>query len=220
MTSIKLWKIGFLKITYNLLIMKIIKSVFEKSSSKISECPKGNLPEFALVGRSNVGKSSLINTLLNKKSIAKTSSKPGKTILINHFKINDKFYLVDLPGYGYARTSKQIIKEIKLIHKSYFKTRKQLLFTLLLIDSRHKLQNIDLEFMKYLNSMMCPFVIIFTKSDKIKSEILNEKIKLYKDSLVSHWEVLPETFVTSAIDNKGVDEILEFVNQSIKKYTI
>lgn len=200
--------------------MKIIKSVFEKSSSKISECPKGNLPEFALVGRSNVGKSSLINTLLNKKSIAKTSSKPGKTILINHFKINDKFYLVDLPGYGYARTSKQIIKEIKLIHKSYFKTRKQLLFTLLLIDSRHKLQKIDLEFMKYLNSMMCPFVIIFTKSDKIKSEILNEKIKLYKDSLVSHWEVLPETFVTSAIDNKGVDEILEFVNQSIKKYTI
>ncbi len=220
MTSIKLWKIGFLKITYNLLIMKIIKSVFEKSSSKISECPKGNLPEFALVGRSNVGKSSLINTLLNKKSIAKTSSKPGKTILINHFKINDKFYLVDLPGYGYARTSKQIIKEIKLIHKSYFKTRKQLLFTLLLIDSRHKLQKIDLEFMKYLNSMMCPFVIVFTKSDKIKSEILNEKIKLYKDSLVSHWEVLPETFVTSAIDNKGVDEILEFVNQSIKKYTI
>ena len=200
--------------------MKITKSVFEKSSSKISECPKGNLPEFALVGRSNVGKSSLINTLLNKKSIAKTSSKPGKTILINHFKINDKFYLVDLPGYGYARTSKQIIKEIKLIHKSYFKTRKQLLFTLLLIDSRHKLQKIDLEFMKYLNSMMCPFVIIFTKSDKIKSDILHEKIKLYKDSLVSHWEVLPETFVTSAIDNKGVDEILEFVNQSIKKYTI
>ncbi len=200
--------------------MKIIKSVFEKSSSKISECPKGNLPEFALVGRSNVGKSSLINTLLNKKSIAKTSSKPGKTILINHFKINDKFYLVDLPGYGYARTSKQIIKEIKLIHKSYFKTRKQLLFTFLLIDSRHKLQKIDLEFMKYLNSMMCPFVIIFTKSDKIKSDILHEKIKLYKDSLVSHWEVLPETFVTSAMDNKGVDEILEFINQSIKKYTI
>ena len=200
--------------------MKIIKSVFEKSSSKISECPKGNLPEFALVGRSNVGKSSLINTLLNKKSIAKTSSKPGKTILINHFKINDKFYLVDLPGYGYARTSKKIIKEIKLIHKSYFKTRKQLLFTLLLIDSRHKLQKIDLEFMKYLNSMMCPFVIVFTKSDKIKSDILHEKIKLYKDSLVSYWEVLPEIFVTSAMDNKGVDEILEFVNQSIKKYTI
>ncbi len=200
--------------------MKIIKSVFEKSSSKISECPKGNLPEFALVGRSNVGKSSLINTLLNKKSIAKTSSKPGKTILINHFKINDKFYLVDLPGYGYANTSKQIIKEIKLIHESYFKTRKQLLFTFLLVDIRHDLQKIDLEFMKYLNSMMCPFVIVFTKSDKIKSDLVSEKIKLYKDSLLSYWEDLPETFVTSAWNNKGVDEILDFVNQSIIKYTI
>ncbi len=200
--------------------MKIIKSVFEKSSSKISECPKGNLPEFALVGRSNVGKSSLINTLLNKKSIAKTSSKPGKTLLINHFKINDKFYLVDLPGYGYANTSKQIIKEIKVIHESYFKTRKQLLFTFLLIDIRHELQKIDLEFMKYLNSMMCPFVIVFTKSDKIKSDLVSEKIKLYKDSLLSYWEDLPNTFVTSAFNNKGVDEILEFMNQSIKKYTI
>ena len=200
--------------------MKIIKSVFEKSSSKISECPKGNLPEFALVGRSNVGKSSLINTLLNKKSIAKTSSKPGKTILINHFKINDKFYLVDLPGYGYANTSKQIIKEIKLIHESYFRTRKQLLFTFLLIDIRHDLQKIDLEFMKYLNSMMCPFVIVFTKSDKIKSDLVSEKIKLYKDSLLSYWEDLPDTFVTSAWNNKGVDEILDFVNQSITKYTI
>ncbi len=200
--------------------MKIIKSVFEKSSSKISECPKGNLPEFALVGRSNVGKSSLINTLLNKKSIAKTSSKPGKTLLINHFKINDKFYLVDLPGYGYANTSKQIIKEIKVIHESYFKTRKQLLFTFLLIDIRHELQKIDLEFMKYLNSMMCPFVIVFTKSDKIKSDLVSEKIKLYKDSLLSYWEDLPDTFVTSACNNKGVDEILDFMNQSIKKYTI
>ena len=200
--------------------MKIIKSVFEKSSSKISECPKGNLPEFALVGRSNVGKSSLINTLLNKKSIAKTSSKPGKTLLINHFKINDKFYFVDLPGYGYANTSKQIIKEIKLIHESYFKTRKQLLFTFLLIDIRHDLQKIDLEFMKYLNSMMCPFVIVFTKSDKIKLDLVSKKIKLYKDSLLSYWEDLPDTFVTSAWNSKGVDEILEFVNQSINKYTI
>ena len=200
--------------------MKIIKSVFEKSSSKISECPKGNLPEFALVGRSNVGKSSLINTLLNKKSIAKTSSKPGKTLLINHFKINDKFYFVDLPGYGYANTSKQIIKEIKLIHESYFKTRKQLLFTFLLIDIRHDLQKIDIEFMKYLNRMMCPFVIIFTKSDKIKSDLVSKKIKLYKDSLLRYWENVPDTFVTSAWNSKGVDEILEFVNQSIKKYTI
>ena len=114
----------------------------------------------------------------------------------------------------------QIIKEIKLIHESYFKTRKQLLFTFLLIDIRHDLQKIDLEFMKYLNSMMCPFVIVFTKSDKIKSDLVSEKIKLYKDSLLSYWEDLPDTFVTSAWNSKGVDEILEFVNQSIKKYTI
>jgi GTP-binding protein len=200
--------------------MKIIKSVFEKSSSKISECPKGNLPEFALVGRSNVGKSSLINTLLNKKSIAKTSSRPGKTLLINHFKINEEFYFVDLPGYGYANTSKQIIKEIKVIHESYFKNRKQLLFTFLLIDIRHDLQKVDLEFMKYLNSMICPFVIVFTKSDKIKSDLISKKTKLYKDSLLRYWEALPNTFVTSAWNNKGVNEILEFVNESIKKYSI
>ena len=162
----------------------------------------------------------MINTLLNKKSIAKTSSKPGKTILINHFKINDKFYFVDLPGYGYANTSKQIIKEIKLIHESYFKTRQQLLFTFLLIDIRHDLQKVDLEFMKYLNSMMCPFVIVFTKSDKINSDLVSKKTKLYKDSLLSYWEALPDTFVTSAINNKGVNELLEFVNQSIKKYSI
>ena len=200
--------------------MKIIKSIFEKSSSKISECPKGNLPEFALVGRSNVGKSSLINKLLNKKSIAKTSSKPGKTQLINHFKINDKFYFVDLPGYGYAKTSKKTIKEIELIHKSYFKSRKQLLYTFLLIDIRHDLQKIDLEFMKYLNSMICPFVIVFTKSDKIKSDLVDIKVKLYKDKLLSYWEDLPDIFITSAWSNKGINEILKFVNQSTIKYSI
>ena len=200
--------------------MKIIKSVFEKSSSKISECPKGNLPEFALVGRSNVGKSSLINTLLNKKSIAKTSSKPGKTLLINHFKINDKFYFVDLPGYGYANTSKKTIKEIEFIHKSYFKSRKQLLFTFLLIDIRHDLQNIDLEFMKYLNNMICPFVIVFTKADKIKSDLVDKKVKLYEDKLLSYWEELPDTFITSAWSKMGINEILNFVNQSTVKYLI
>ena len=127
---------------------------------------------------------------------------------------------MDLPGYGYAKASKQIIKEIKLIHESYFKTRQQLLFTLLLIDIRHDLQKVDLEFMKYLNNMMCPFVIVFTKSDKIKSDLVSKKTKLYLDSLLSYWEALPDTFVTSARNNNGVNEILEFVNQSIKKYSI
>ena len=199
--------------------MKITKSVFEKSSSKISECPEGNLPEFALVGRSNVGKSSLINALLNKKSIAKTSSKPGKTLLINHFKINDKFYFVDLPGYGYANTSKQVIKELKLIHENYFKTRRQLLYTFLLIDIRHDLQKIDIEFMKYLNSSVSPFIIVFTKSDKIKSDLVDKKVKHYQDNLLGYWEILPQTFITSSWKKKGIDEILQFVNQSITKFT-
>ncbi len=200
--------------------MKISQSIFEKSSRKISECPKGNLPEFAIVGRSNVGKSSLINTLLNKRSIAKTSSKPGKTILINHFKINNKFYFVDLPGYGYAKTSKKIIKEIKSIHESYFKNRKQLLFTFLLIDVRHELQKVDLEFMKYLNRTICPFVIVFTKSDKIKSDLIAEKVKLYEDNLEKYWEDLPKTFLTSAKNNLGIEDLLNFIDQSIKEYTI
>ena len=200
--------------------MKIKTAEFVVSNTDYKLCPKETLPEYAFIGRSNVGKSSLINALVNQKNLAKTSGKPGKTQLINHFKINDKLYFVDLPGYGYAKASKQIIKEIKLIHESYFKTRKQLLFTFLLIDIRHDLQKVDLEFMKYLNSMMCPFVIVFTKSDKIKSDLVSEKIKLYKDSLLSYWEDLPDTFVTSAWNSKGVNEILEFVNQSIKKYTI
>ena len=200
--------------------MKIIKSVFEKSSSKISECPKGNLPEFALVGRSNVGKSSLINTLLNKKSIAKTSSKPGKTLLINHFKINEEFYFVDLPGYGYAKASKQIIKEIKLIHESYFKTRQQLLFTFLLIDIRHDLQKIDIEFMKFLNDNLCPFVIIFTKSDKLKSGQIESQINNLREQLSAYWDELPKSYVTSSKDKSGIDDIFNFIEDSMKEYQI
>ena len=148
--------------------MKIINSVFEKSSKDISQCPSNRLPEFALVGRSNVGKSSLINSLLNNKSIAKISSKPGKTLLINHFRINDKLYIVDLPGYGYATISKKIKQDIKSIHQSYFKSRKELFYTLLLIDIRHEIQQNDLDFMEFLNNNYCPFIIIFTKSDKLK----------------------------------------------------
>ena len=148
--------------------MKIINSVFEKSSKTIDQCPNKNLPEFAFVGRSNVGKSSLINSLLNNKSIAKISSKPGKTLLINHFRINDKLFIVDLPGYGYATVSKKIKEDIKNIHENYFKLRKELLYTLLLIDIRHDIQKKDVEFMEFLINNYCPFVIIFTKSDKLK----------------------------------------------------
>ena len=140
----------------------MLNSVFEKSSKTVNQCPDNKLPEFALVGRSNVGKSSLINSLLNNKSIAKISSKPGKTLLINHFRINNKLYIVDLPGYGYASISKKIKEDIKVIHKSYFKSRKELLYTLLLIDIRHDIQKNDIEFMEFLTNNYCPFIIVFT----------------------------------------------------------
>ena len=148
--------------------MKIQSSEFYTSSARVSECPDNNLPEFAFIGRSNVGKSSLINSLCNKKSIAKTSSKPGKTLLINHFIINKSFFIVDLPGYGFAKISKKEKEKIKNIHENYFKNRKQLFSALLLIDIRLEPQKIDLEFMEYINKLFVPFILIFTKSDKLK----------------------------------------------------
>ena len=200
--------------------MKIINSVFEKSSKTIDQCPKKNLPEFAFVGRSNVGKSSLINSLLNNKSIAKISSKPGKTLLINHFRINDKLYIVDLPGYGYASISKKIKEDIKTIHKSYFKSRKELLYTLLLIDIRHDIQENDIEFMEFLSSNYCPFIIIFTKSDKLKINKLDEQIQNLKKQLSDYWEDFPKMFVTSSKDKTGIDEIHSFIESSLKEYII
>ncbi|MBT3282062.1 MAG: YihA family ribosome biogenesis GTP-binding protein [Cryomorphaceae bacterium] len=200
--------------------MKIINSVFEKSSKTVNQCPNNNLPEFALVGRSNVGKSSLINSLLNNKSIAKISSKPGKTLLINHFRINDKLYIVDLPGYGYASISKKIKEDIKTIHKSYFKSRKELLYTLLLIDIRHDIQENDIEFMEFLSSNYCPFIIIFTKSDKLKINKLDEQIQNLKKQLSDYWEDFPKMFVTSSKDKTGIDEIHSFIESSLKEYII
>ena len=200
--------------------MKIINSVFEKSSKTVNQCPNNNLPEFALVGRSNVGKSSLIISLLNNKSIAKISSKPGKTLLINHFRINDKLYIVDLPGYGYASISKKIKEDIKTIHKSYFKSRKELLYTLLLIDIRHDIQENDIEFMEFLSSNYCPFIIIFTKSDKLKINKLDEQIQNLKKQLSDYWEDFPKMFVTSSKDKTGIDEIHSFIESSLKEYII
>ena len=200
--------------------MKIINSVFEKSSKSIDQCPQSNIPEYALVGRSNVGKSSLINSLLNNKKIAKTSSTPGKTILINHFKINESFYLVDLPGYGYATISKKIKEHIKKTHRSYFKFRKQLLYTFLLIDIRHDLQKIDIEFMEFLNDNLCPFVIIFTKSDKLKSGKIESQINNLRKQLSVYWDELPVTYVTSSRNKSGIDNIFNFVEESMNKYKI
>ena len=200
--------------------MKIINSVFEKSSKDISQCPSNKLPEFALVGRSNVGKSSLINSLLNNKSIAKISSKPGKTLLINHFRINDKLYIVDLPGYGYASISKKIKEDIKSIHRSYFKSRKELFYTLLLIDIRHEIQQNDLDFMEFLNSNYCPFIIIFTKSDKLKVIDLDKRLETLKKQLSDYWEDFPKMIITSSKNKKGIDEIHSFIESSLKDYII
>ena len=200
--------------------MKINNSIFEKSSKDISQCPNNKLPEFALVGRSNVGKSSLINTLLNNKSIAKISSKPGKTLLINHFRINDKFYIVDLPGYGYATISKKIKEDIKIMHKSYFQSRKELFYTLLLIDIRHEIQQNDLDFMEFLNSNYCPFIIIFTKSDKLKVIDLDKRLETLKKQLSDYWEDFPKMIITSSKNKKGIDEIHSFIESSLKDYII
>ena len=198
--------------------MKIINSVFEKSSKTIGQCPRNSLPEYAFVGRSNVGKSSLINSILNNKKIAKTSSMPGKTILINHFKINNNFYLVDLPGYGYATQSKKIKDDIRKIHKSYFKSRKQLFYTFLLIDIRHDLQKIDIEFMKFLNTNICPFVIIFTKSDKLKLDKIEIQIENLKKQLSNIWHKFPELFVTSSKDKSGINKIFNFIEDTLIEY--
>ena len=200
--------------------MKIINSVFEKSSKTIDQCPNKNLPEFAFVGRSNVGKSSLINSLLNNKSIAKISSKPGKTLLINHFRINDKLYIVDLPGYGYATVSKKIKEDIKTMHKNYFKLRKELLYTFLLIDIRHDIQKKDIEFMEFLTDNYCPFVIIFTKSDKLKINQLDVQIDNLKEQLSKYWEDLPKMFVTSSKNKLGINEIHSFIESSLNEYAI
>ncbi len=194
--------------------MKIHSSEFYTSSAKVSECPEKNLPEFAFIGRSNVGKSSLINSLCNKKSIAKTSSKPGKTLLINHFIINNSFFIVDLPGYGFAKVSKKEKEKIKNLHKDYFKKRKQLFSALLLIDIRLKPQKIDLEFMKYINKLFVPFILIFTKCDKLNEGEIHQKIKEYSEEINRNWETSPEIIISSAKNRIGLDEILNFIDKS------
>ncbi len=198
--------------------MKIQSSEFYTSSAKVSECPDKNLPEFAFIGRSNVGKSSLINSLCNKKSIAKTSSKPGKTLLINHFIINNSFFIVDLPGYGFAKVSKKEKEKIKNLHENYFKNRKQLFSALLLIDIRLEPQKIDLEFMEYINKLFVPFILIFTKCDKLKKSEINQKIKVYSEEIKRNWETSPQIIVSSAKNKIGLDDILKFIDESNEKF--
>jgi GTP-binding protein len=190
----------------------IIKTAeFLKSSSKWQECPEPTLPEYAFIGRSNVGKSSLINGMLNHKDLAKTSQTPGKTQLINHFLINENWYLTDLPGYGYARVSKSMRKDFEKLITNYILNRKNLVNLFVLVDSRHTPQKIDLEFIGWCGENGVPFSIVFTKADKLKPNTAIDNVENYKKELLETWEELPEIFLTSAEKRTGTDDILKLI---------
>ncbi|MCC8154786.1 MAG: ribosome biogenesis GTP-binding protein YihA/YsxC [Tannerellaceae bacterium] len=181
------------------------------SNTDVKKCPEGNWPEYAFIGRSNVGKSSLINMLTNHKGLAMTSQKPGKTQLINHFVIDDQWYLVDLPGYGYAQRGKQGRENIRRIIESYILEREQLTCLFVLLDCRHSPQKIDLEFMEWLGENGIPFSIIFTKIDKISKSRLKENTKVYTDKLLETWEELPPILFSSAEKREGREEIIRYI---------
>ena len=204
--------------------MKIKSAKFIKSSSHAKDCPSDFIPEYAFIGRSNVGKSSLINCLCNNKKLAKTSSRPGKTRLINHFIINSSWYLVDLPGYGYANASKSEVKEFQGIIKDYFFLRKQLILAFILIDIRHDAQKIDIEFMKWLTTNNIAFSIIFTKIDKLNqsgnpNNGVEAKVAKYKDVILNNWEYLPEIFLTSSTKHIGKENILFYIDKLTSRFT-
>ncbi|MEO2079326.1 MAG: ribosome biogenesis GTP-binding protein YihA/YsxC [Leeuwenhoekiella sp.] len=193
--------------------MHIKSAEFLVSNSNVAKCPKNKMPEYAFIGRSNVGKSSLINMLTDRKNLAKTSGRPGKTQLINHFVINQTWYLVDLPGYGYARVSKKVKKEFQKFITQYFEEREQLVSAFVLIDCRHEPQPIDREFMQYLGEKQIPFSIIFTKADKLKPKALERNIENYKQELLAGaWAEMPNYFVSSATNSTGKDEILDYID--------
>ena len=183
------------------------------SNSNVINAPKDRIPEYAFIGRSNVGKSSLINMLMERKDLAKISGKPGKTQLINHFKINENWFLVDLPGYGYAQVSKKKRVIFQYFIENYFKEREQLVCTFVLIDSRHDPQKIDLDFMQFLGENQIPFCLVFTKAAKLGSSKLNKQITSYKKKLLQYWESLPMTFLTSSSTGLGRKEFLDFIDK-------
>ena len=191
--------------------MKIKSARYATSAAAIEECPGAELPEFAFIGRSNVGKSSLINMLTGVKNLAMTSSKPGKTLLINHFLINEQWHLVDLPGYGYARIGKQGRERLEEMIRVYITKRVQLTNLFVLIDSRHEPQQIDIEFITWLGEEGIPFSLIFTKSDKLSKSALQLNISQYKEKLYEVWEELPPIFVTSSEKGIGRDEVLQYI---------
>lgn len=194
--------------------MKIRNAKYVISSAKSSQCPATDVPEYAFIGRSNVGKSSLINMLCGQRNLAKTSQKPGKTLLINHFSINDgEWYLVDLPGYGYAARSKDSRKEFRKIIEDYILNRSQMTLLFVLIDIRHEPQKVDLEFLDWLGENQVPFAIIFTKADKLGPVAGLRNVEAYKKVLLKSWEELPPIFISSSEKNKGKEEILDYIEE-------
>lgn len=186
---------------------------FITSSAKLSQCPNDIRPEFAFIGRSNVGKSSLINMLANQKGLAKTSATPGKTLLINHFLVDEKYYIVDLPGYGFAKRSKSVQQDIENIISSYILNREQLTNVFLLIDIRHDPQKVDMEFINWLGENQIPFGIVFTKADKVGPVKARQNVEKYLQSLLETWEELPPHFITSSEKKQGREELLGYINQ-------
>lgn len=199
--------------------MKIKSADFIMSNTDVLKCPAAKLPEYAFIGRSNVGKSSLINMLLERKNLAKTSGRPGKTQLINHFKINDTWFLVDLPGYGYARVSKKDRKRFQGFIQDYFLKRIQLVSAFVLIDIRHEAQQSDLDFMEWLGIRQIPFAIIFTKSDKLKPGSIVNKVEQYIKVLQEKgWSEVPPYFITSAVTRAGREDVLNYIEDINSEY--
>jgi len=201
--------------------MNSIKAEFLVSNSDYQKCPTLNKPEYAFIGRSNVGKSSLINMLTNNQKLAKTSGKPGKTQLINHFKINDDWYLVDLPGYGWAKVSKENRGKWNLMIRNYILHRENLFCLFVLIDSRLEPQKVDLEFINWLGESGIPIALVFTKTDKQSTNKTQQNIELFKKTLSTTWEKLPDILVTSSVNKTGREELLNYIqeinqNQSLK----
>ncbi len=194
--------------------MEIKNAEFICSNTEWKKCPKPDKPEYAFIGRSNVGKSSLINSITNQKYLAKTSGKPGKTQLINHFLINSSYFFADLPGYGYAKVSKKDRAKFKDFSMKYLQLRTNLMCLFLLIDSRHAPQQIDLDFMEYCSTKEIPFVICFTKADKLKPKEVRENIDVYENKLLENWEETPMHFITSSVDKTGNEELLSFIEQT------
>lgn len=207
--------------------MQITKANYLISSPSVEKCPQPDRPEYAFIGRSNVGKSSLINMLCNNAKLAKTSAAPGKTQLINHYEIESttsgkktktKWYLVDLPGYGYAKRAQKLRKQWTRMIEDYLRKRKNLLNIFVLIDARHEPQKIDLEFIDSLGEWQLPFTIVFTKADKEKPGAVDRNVKLFFEKMKENWEFLPAYFVTSAVSKSGKDDVLKFIENSNKDY--